>query len=504
MKKKILTPAFLLISLLVLLLNFFPNYYGYLKTPSGYAFSGQASWFDPWDINVYVSYIHWGQKMGVLLFNNYTTAESHLTFYHPLYPFLGTLVQNVDPFLLFYLISIGGAILLLTVIWLWLRSIFSKNTSALIAFVITTLGGGLGWLFFPKVSSPDLFMTDFTFTSYFQRGHEALAICLYLSSLLFFYRKSYLWSILSLIFLNFFYPIYIVTYSLITGLYSLAIYLHSDDKKPFFWAVTGSAVGGAAALAYSLYLKSSSFSIVSNQQLPTQSLSELAFGYGILIIFPVLALRQKISRKILFFSLWFIVPLTISFIPLGFSRFYLRTLFFPLAVLTAMVLEKMSFRSTRVKTILIVSLLTITSMSSFYISYARMTEANNNNQWYYLTSGEKQTLVYISTQVPPEKHFLASYPFSNIIPAFAIQKVYMGHRLLVANSGEKEINMMRFYAGVFSEKEAKEFLSSNNIDYVVYGPQEQNISKDYGGKNSLKYPFLKKIYQNSDTSIYQY
>ncbi len=41
--------------------NLFPNYYAYVNTPSGYIFSGQASWFDPWDINIYVTAIKWGQ-----------------------------------------------------------------------------------------------------------------------------------------------------------------------------------------------------------------------------------------------------------------------------------------------------------------------------------------------------------------------------------------------------------------------------------------------------------
>lgn len=41
----------------IIFINQFPDYYALTKTPKGFFYSGQASWFDPWDINVYTAAI---------------------------------------------------------------------------------------------------------------------------------------------------------------------------------------------------------------------------------------------------------------------------------------------------------------------------------------------------------------------------------------------------------------------------------------------------------------
>ena len=92
----------ILASIIFIFINHFPNYYAWKNTPEGFTFSGQASWFDPWDINVYVSAINWGQSHGFLMQNVYTSQPNKPIFYYPLYTLLGIVFPNTDVFILFH------------------------------------------------------------------------------------------------------------------------------------------------------------------------------------------------------------------------------------------------------------------------------------------------------------------------------------------------------------------------------------------------------------------
>lgn len=59
MWKKIL--IFSVVSILILFSRFFPPFYAYQNTPEGYVYVGQTSSYDPWDINVYVAELRYGQ-----------------------------------------------------------------------------------------------------------------------------------------------------------------------------------------------------------------------------------------------------------------------------------------------------------------------------------------------------------------------------------------------------------------------------------------------------------
>ncbi|MCR4326275.1 MAG: hypothetical protein NUV52_01315, partial [Candidatus Roizmanbacteria bacterium] len=68
----------------VLFITHFPTWYALINTPIGYAFTGNNAWFDPWDLNVYVAAIRWGQQGHLLLKNVYTTQNLQPTLMYPL------------------------------------------------------------------------------------------------------------------------------------------------------------------------------------------------------------------------------------------------------------------------------------------------------------------------------------------------------------------------------------------------------------------------------------
>lgn len=504
--------AFLLITTFVLFLNAYPNYYAYLNTPEGKVFSGQASWFDPWDINVYVGALKWGQTNGVLLGNTYTTtAHSPVLMYIP-YTLTGYFFPELDPFLLFHLLAGIVGFILLLVLWQVIKIFLLSSNFSLIALILISLGGGLGWLFFPQTPSADLFMTGFTFLSHFQRAHEGLGIIFYLLSLTLFYLAAIkeklslnLLSLFFLILLLFFYPYYLLSYTLIGGLFTIYLHLKNDIKKPFLFLIFNIFLSTVVLYFYWNHLQGNpGFDGVLSQELKTPDLVQLLLGYGVLI--PMLFYQLKKggrSHAYFFLNLWFFISLLLSFLPLGFARFYLRTLFLPLVLLTLLTLKPLAKKLKVTPKILLLVLVFILPVSSLYITYKRMYEVVQNNNWYYLTSSD-QKMLDILRQEGSGKGILTSYTLGNIIPAQTESKVYFGHLLQTPKAQEKIPNIIKFYSHNLTEEEARNFLNQEKISYIVYGREEQEITFSATGDKQLKYKFLKPVFFEGGTYLYTY
>src|SRR3989339_1720370 len=111
--------AFFIISAVILFLGFYPHYYAYQQTPAGYTFSGQASYFDPWDITNYFSAIRQAQLHKSFLLENWNTTENlPKTFIYPLYALTGILFSAVNPVFLYYAMAVIFSVLLCLVIFL--------------------------------------------------------------------------------------------------------------------------------------------------------------------------------------------------------------------------------------------------------------------------------------------------------------------------------------------------------------------------------------------------
>lgn len=495
--------AFLLIAFLILTLNALPNYLAFLKTPPGQVFSGQASWFDPWDINAYVAALGQGQSGNLLLQNSYTTLSHQPVLYYPLYTLTGYLLPKVNSFLLFHILAGAVGLLLFFTIWRTSNFFLKSEKRSLLAALMISLGGGLGWMFFPTVQSSDLFMTGFTFTSHFQRAHEGLAVIFYLLTFGFFYlaveKRSLifnLFSLASLSLLALFYPFYILSFALVGGLYSFTVYLRREETFPLTYFSASLITGGITSLMYIAHLGSSNaFGSVLGQNLPTPDLPEIILGYGVLLPLFLYSLKYGKGPGKLFLSLWFIVNILLAYLPFGFARFYLRTLYFPLILLSLPVIIKLFQSKNLLLKLSALLLIGSVLVSGFFITYKRLLEIGNRNPWYYLSKEEGEAIRFLRTG--QSAGVLAAYRLGNILPALTQNSVYFGHLLQTPKAQEKISGLYRFYGGNLSETEARQFLKDEGVDYIIWGAEEQIMSENAG------YDFLKPVFERGQITIFE-
>jgi hypothetical protein len=500
----------------IIFLNIFPNIYILYRTPSGKVFSGQASWFDPWDINLYVSVIHSGQTNGLLLQNMYTSISNQSIFIYPLYTLTGNIFKTTNPFLLFHLNATFFGILLILGIFYLLQFFLKTFWEKILALLGICLGGGLGFLVYPNIQSADLSMTALTFLSAFQRGHEALGLLGYLLSLVLFFainqeqsgeRKKYLIiGVISLLISLLFYPYYFLSFMLICGIYLFIknkASLRISSYKPLFPFLIPAIF--LNIFIYQALSKNPTFSEVLHQNLPTPNLLFVLTGYGLLfLLFLYQLFFVKKNQEIIFLSIWVIVSIILAYIPLGFSRFFFRGLFFPLVILGIIAVKNIAEKIYIHKIILLIVFILILIPSTIRITYTRLAASENNTSWYYLSKSEFKIFDFLNKNSKKGNGVVALYRLGNIIPAYTNNVVYFGHFYQTPNAEEKLNNLYQLYSCQMTITEAQKFLQEINVKYVIWGKDEKAVSENYKKSINLNrcYTFLKPVFSNSDVTIF--
>ncbi|MFH1967261.1 MAG: hypothetical protein ABIJ03_02020 [Patescibacteria group bacterium] len=513
-----------LVILLIIVSQQLPNLYAWVKTPTDRLYTGQASWFDPWDVNVYLAAIKNGQMGHFLLANRYTTILSSPSLFYPLYALLG-LVLPLPTSLVFHLTAIVTGAVLLVCLYSWLKQFVNSKSLSLLGLAICGLGGGLGWLASSNLAPADLYITSFTFQSALQRPHEALGILLYFSGLINLYwyldvsrlPKHFWASLISWLGLVLFYPYYLLLLMVVFPL--LAFLKHERPtgltkpkvaqltanlglkNKPVllktFWVRWGSILitTSIATLIYYWHLRQTGFSSVATQVLSKPNLEQLLLGYGVFILFFAVWYclpRKKItSRHLPFLITWVVSCLVLSLLPLGIARFFLRGLFFPLTVILLLALKSITDQVTQK---LVVIFFVMLFLASRVLVFAmRIDVVTQNNPWVYLPADLQQVISTIDQD--SGGGVLAPYEVANYLPSVTHQSVFYGHTLQTPRGQEAKTKQEGFFFHQLSQTEAGDFLHQNQIDWIVVA------------KNSYPqfqaYPSLEKTLQTNNFTLYR-
>ncbi len=490
----------LILSLAVASIFTLPNILGYIIDHPGKYFSGQNLWFDPWDVNVYVSVIRWSQNHGLYFQNTYTTIPHKPVVLYPLYTLAGIVFKTADPQKLYHILTFVSGVILSIVIYFSSYKVTRNKKLSVASLLLTSLGGGFGWLVFKSVMSPDLYVTPFTFTSIYQKPHESIfaaaSILTHINILLFakYQRSLYLiratmLGILSCIF----YPYFFVSVILVF----LSYYLASKTLKiPIRINATSIVLFATPLVLFTaadfLYLsRSTSFENIFHPNFARIPLPHLLLGYGALSIIPILALA-KFGRNptIMFFVVWFLTNILLSQTPIGISKYFLRGLFFPLVTISLLYLKLT--RLDKTANFLYKMALISAPATSLVIFLARIATVfwGIENQWVFLSQDKFNLMKFLQSY--RNEAIIANYPLSNLIPAWSANRVYAGHSYQTPNFTQRQMEQDKILKGEINKQEAKEFMQKNNISIVI-------------STNKLLetlYPFLVKKYENPTYALY--
>jgi hypothetical protein len=101
-------------------------------------------------------------------------------------------------------------------------------------------------------------------------------------------------------------------------------------------------------------------------------------------------------------------------------------------------------------------------------------------------------------KLPRESGVMVREYFGEILPGFANVRVYIGGQHGFPDWLERQANAITFFSGTLPESEAKQFLKTNDIQYVFYGPDEQSVTT----KSPLYPDILKPVFNNDSVTIF--
>jgi hypothetical protein len=491
MKERIkINKNFLFVSAVLLVANLLthgPDVIRAINCPEGKWYGGHASWFDPWDINFYSSVIGMGEKGDLLFQNPYDTQISPGIPVYTLYIITGkmTALLKLDNVLAFHLSAVIASLVLAYVAWWFLKIFLSEEDDRWVAFILLFLGGGLGWLFFPRRIPSDLGHPLFTFAAALQRPHEAISLALELATLGIFWQgvisqriKSVFWGGIWFFLMLFFHPYNALSTGVILGLFGFYWGLKTDsfDFLKILMLTVGEVGIYFLFIGKSLFVNSTFSGVIFQSQF-SDSILDSVIGWGVLfpLILAAFFSKEK-SNQWVFFLLWFVSGWLITYLPVGFQRSLVRGLWVPAVILATMGAREIARRLKWDYLLLMIFIILFSSFSVFFTTFKRIAESPEN-RWIYLTKEEGEIIGYLRSHGNNGEGILASYRIANVLPAHTNKRVYLAHGFESPRAEERAEEVYSFFAGKMTGEEAVAFFKKANITYAFWGPEERAIAR---------------------------
>lgn len=141
---------------------------------------------------------------------------------------------------------------------------------------------------------------------------------------------------------------------------------------------------------------------------------------------------------------------------------------------------------------LILSANAVSGLISYWLPEVNIQRFNSN---VYLSKNRMEAISYINKTIPPFSNFMVHYYEGVYLPAFTIQRVYIGLEGGTLNFTDKWLMAERFFNGSLTQYEIKRLFDTNRLEYVYWDK----------GVFPLQYKnMFRPIFQNDEIAIYRY
>ena len=493
------------------------------------------------DSNSYLAKMRQGARGEWLFHLPYTSEEHTGALVYPFYLLLGKLARLMGlSFLTTYHLarwSCGLALLMAAYAfashftpWVAVR----RTSLLLVAF-----SGGLGWFLLAWrrmdwLGSPpvDFILPEgFAFLAVYAFPHVALAQALLLVGLVAALKglggKGASWALLGgAVFLlsGLIVPFYVAIAYAVLGAYLLALWVRRG-APPVREARLGlmAALLPGFSLTYHLWVFSHNFAFrtwaAQNRVLSPHPL-HYVLGYAPLGIPALGGLRWALTRrseKGLFLASWVLTIPLLLYLPFNLQRRLaggfqvalavlasqgLIRYVLPSAVRTPWIRRLRRFPRYSVRGLwrfLLVTFVLMTTLTPLLLLAATSMEVARRPPLLFHSQAEFQAWGWLEENTSPHEVVLASYHTGNLIPAWAGNRVFLGHGSETLHSAYKRELVARFFQAETGDAFRQQLLCRYGIAYLYYGPHER-ILGDFDPGDS---PYLEEVYRNREVTIYR-
>ncbi|HEY3137451.1 MAG TPA: hypothetical protein VGL29_15590 [Blastocatellia bacterium] len=502
-----------------------------LRTPDGQVFTGVLSAYD--DTFTYFAWMRQSVDGHILTCDLFTSERQSCEFFLPLWVALGFVSRaaHVPIALTFHAARLLAILPLLFVARTVAASVMKSRTRLRYTQWMYAMSGGLGWLVYGlnnrngrgggvASGSIDLTMPEaIAFRAVFAQVHFTVgttllcgAIHLCLSALT--HKKTSRAAVAGLLvsLLAVVHPYMVVVALVVTAAASLAWPLLATVAR-LQTAQTAATFAGAMfpGVAYLVYLDRSNW--LSHEWLRvTDTLSpapwEYALGFGALFVLAVpgfvLIWRTGAPYSRLLF-IWCLSQAALLYLPVNFQRRFVEGLQLPLSIAASVAVFYISnrigrkdrkYRTAFLSCVLVfVSLTSVGFIVGQTISAASPDVADPRR---YVSADLFESLQWLRENAQPDAVVFSAYLTGNLTPSMTGLRVFLGHYGQTIRSDEKGAQVTAFYTNALSDNEARQLFADQQVRYVIYGPFERAISKDFTPPS-----WLELAHNSGDVEIYE-
>jgi uncharacterized membrane protein len=221
----------------------------------------------------------------------------------------------------------------------------------------------------------------------------------------------------------------------------------------------------------------------------------------------------ELDDKNLFIRSWFIANFLLIYIPTDYQIHMLNGWQIPIAFLATQGLFKYllpwtgqmvsrrnwAWSMQTVQNSLIAALILIILPTNLYLWAWRFVELGRHDYPYYLHNDEIAALAWLETNAQPDDVVLSSLTIGQYVPAFTGTHAFLAHWAQTVDFYTKEDMVQAFFGPKTDPARRQEVLARYSVDYVIYGPAEQQL----GNYDVNTASFLQQVYTSPQVKVYK-
>lgn len=482
-----------------------PYWVGSISGGESHVFGGFL--LNPLDGNSYLAKMQQGFEGNWRFKLPFTSQPGEGAYLFLFYLFLGHFSRWMGLSLVwtFHFWRVMSSIFLLFTLRKFFESIFPEDEeSTWRAFVLASIGSGLGWIvfLFGEMTADFWVAEAYPFLSGYANPHFPLGLGLMLWILILSVDGrggQWLTGLLALI-LGIVLPFGVVVACMVLGgLLAFDLLTHQKvNVLPLVWVT----VFGGAMIAYQVAVTRLD-TVFYNWNL--QNLTPAPAWWDLLVSFlpallaalaGILAVVKGMPRsKKSLLVIWFAGAIVLLCLPVNLQRRFMLGLYIPVAGLAVEGCRWISNKWRMSSGFLYKGLLVLSIPTNVVLLLAGVFGAITHNPAVYLTRSELQAMEWLAQQ-PGECLVVSSPQTGMYLPGHSGCQVMYGHPFETVNALEEEERVESFFGGQMTENEARQYLTENRIGYVFFGAREAGM----GQPEVLR--LLPPVYSKDETTIF--
>lgn len=509
-------------SVLILLFSSLPYLAGYASETTEWRFGGAV--FDRQDYNVHLASIQVGLRGEWQYRMLYTSEEMPPASIKLFYVFIGQVgrVIPLTPPMLYQVVRwITGLGMLLT-LYAFAAQFIRAIAWRRVAFLISALGSGIGWLLLilrwqpqPEVSPIDFWLIDlYGFFSLLVFPHFSAVMALLwltmLTMLQHWTTRQWRWLVLALICvvgMQIIQPFGSLIVTAVLLAYAVWGWLARATRFPF----TSLSLFILVQIPLGIYTFWILFSDPLWSKFSAQNITlspepvYYVLGLGIPGILAIGGMWYSVPRRfdqIHLLVVWLIVVAILVYLPLASQRRFTIGVSAPIGVLAAFGLRNVLWRCRwlrRVRGSIILLTLAMTMLSTFYLTLGSVLLVSARAPNLFDPAPVVEAIDWLGTVSDDQDVVLSAERTGNLIPARIGRRVYVGHAMETLDYARKVQDVERFFGTEMRDDERRALLESLGCRFVFWGPYERAL----GDFQPVRMTSLRLVYSNESVSIFR-